>query len=171
MPETIKVVMVDDESDLCFVVKSNLEEKGGYEVVTTSDPNEAEDVIRREQPNIVLLDVVMPQRGGQDIVTSLKKQDDLKKIPIVMVSGKGEMVFDKKKGEFKWMPNNPAAKDRGELPDAKGAEALAEAYGVDDYISKPFTTDLLVQVIGEVLAKYSAKDKDDDDGGIGLGAV
>ncbi len=159
-----KVVMIDDEEDLCFVVKSNLEDNGEFEVVTTSNPNEAEDVIRREKPDVVLLDVVMPERPGQEIVAALRNDKELKKTPIIMVSGKGEMIFDKKKNEFKWLPNNPAAQNRPDLPDAKGAEALAEAYNADDYISKPFNTELLVQVINELLEKLSkAKQKDDDD--------
>ncbi len=163
MPDKVKVVMIDDEPDLCFVVKTNLEGKGDFEAVTTSDPAEAEDVVRRENPAVVLLDVVMPQRPGQEIVASLRKQPDLKAIPIIMVSGKGEMVFDKKKKEFKWMPNNPLVKNRGDLPDAKGAEALAEAYGVDDYISKPFTTELLAQVITEVLERRGKRGKTEEE--------
>jgi len=152
MAEKVKVVMVDDEKDLCFIVKANLEDTGNYEVATTSDPHMAEDVIRREKPDIILLDVVMPGRKGTEVVASLKKENDIKTIPIIMVSGKGEMVYNKKKDEFKWMPNSPLVNDRGNLPDAKGAEALAEAYGVTDYVSKPFTTDLLIEIINEVLA-------------------
>ena len=162
MAEKTKVVLIDDEPDLCFVVKANLEDTGELDVATTSNPQEAEDVVRREKPDIILLDVVMPQRNGVDIVASLKKDSALAKIPIIMVSGKGEMVFDKKKNEFKWMPNNPAAKNRGSLPEAKGAEALAQAYGVADYISKPFQTELLIQVIHEVLEKVRQRDKKSD---------
>ena len=153
MANKTKIVMIDDEADLCFMVKGNLEDTGSFEVVTTSKPQEAEDIIRRENPDLILLDVVMPGRSGQEVVASLKKQNDLKKIPIIMVSGKGEMVFDKRKNEFKWLPNNPMAQSRGKLPDAKGAEALSEAYGVNDYVSKPFNTDLLVQVINDVLER------------------
>lgn len=164
MPEKKKIVMIDDEEDLCFVVKANLEDSGEFEVVTTSDPKQAEEVIRRENPDVVLLDVVMPERPGQDVAAALQKDDALKKIPIIMVSGKGEMIFDKKKNEFKWMPNNPIAKNRPDLPDVKGAEALANAYGVSDYVSKPFNTDLLIQVINDLLEKMSKAKKKDDDG-------
>jgi DNA-binding response OmpR family regulator len=153
MAEKTKILMIDDEQDLCFIVKANLEDTGNFAVVTTSNPLEAEDLIKRERPDLIMLDVVMPKRKGSDIVLSLKKDPDLKKIPIILVSGKGEMIYNKKKDEFKWMPNNPMVKDRGALPEAKGAEALAQAYGVDDYIAKPFTTDLLVEIVNETLAK------------------
>jgi len=151
MPDKIKIVMIDDEEDLCFVVKANLEDSGEFDVITVSNPEEAEGIVEKENPDLVLLDNIMPGRKGADIAVELKNKD--KTLPIIMVSGKGEMVFNKKKEEFKWMPNNPLAKARGDLPDIKSSDALAESYGVEDYISKPFTTELLVDVIKEVLAK------------------
>lgn len=153
MSEKIKIVMIDDEQDLCFIVKANLEDTGNFEVTTTSNPLEAEEVIQRVRPDVILLDVVMPQRKGTDIIASMKKNPGMKAIPVIMVSGKGEMVYNKKKDEFKWMPNNPLVKERGDLPDVKGAEALAQAYGVVDYVSKPFATDLLIEVINQTVAK------------------
>ena len=165
MPEVNKVVMVDDEKDLCAIVKDNLESTHEFSVVTTSNPLEAEAVIRRENPQVILLDMVMPGRKGTEIVAALKKDPALKGIPIIAVSGKGEMVYDKKKDEFKWQPNNPAVKSRGTLPDAKGAEALAKAYEVADYVSKPFTTNVLVDVIKDVLARTSKKTESSTDDG------
>ena len=67
------------------------------------------------------------------------------------------MVFNKRKDEFKWTPNADIVKNRGDIPDAKGAEALAEAYGVEDYVAKPFTTDLLIQVITDVLKRVKKR--------------
>ena len=153
MSDKKKIVMIDDEEDLCVMVKANLEDTGQFEVVTVSNPEEAENVVRQNQPDVILLDVVMPKRKGPDIVQALKKDEATKKIPIIMVSGKGEMIYNKKKSEFKWLPNNPMVKERGQLPEGKSAESLAKAYGVHDYVSKPFTTQLLVDVINEVLSK------------------
>ncbi len=153
MSEKTKIVMVDDESDLCLLVKGNLEETGEFEVVTTADPAQAENLCRSQLPALILLDNVMPGKKGSDIVKALKKDSVTKDIPIVMVSGKGEMIFSKKKGQFQWQPNNPAALARGEIVEGKDPESLARAYGVDDYISKPFTTEVLVQVIKDVLEK------------------
>lgn len=170
MGDKIKIVMIDDEADLCLLVKSNLEDTGEYTVATSTNPETAESFIKQEAPNLLLLDNVMPKRKGGDIVKALKKDPELKRLPIIMVSGKGEMVFDKKKQEFKWMPNNPLTKDRGTLPDVKGAEALSQAYGVDDYVSKPFATELLIEVIKDVLQK-KAKSKPEENPDSGVGAV
>jgi len=133
--------------------------------VTQTDPQQAENTIRQEKPDVVLMDVVMPGRKGTEVVAALKKDPETKKIPIIMVSGKGEMVFNKGKDEFKWVPNSKIVKDRGELPDARGAEALAEAYHVNDYVSKPFTTDLLAQVIEDVLKATKKGGEEKSSGG------
>jgi CheY-like chemotaxis protein len=170
MADKIKVVMIDDEEDLCMVVKANLEDTGEFTVVTNTDPNQAVNFIKQEKPDVVLLDNVMPGKNGADLAKELRaKGAETRRIPLVMVSGKGEMVYNKKKEEFKWMPNNPATKGRGQLPDARSAEALSQAYGVDDYVSKPFTTDLLVDVIKEAVKKYKKTDESEEDSGPGPG--
>lgn len=153
MPEKIKIVMIDDEADLCLLVKGNLEDTKEFEVVTVSDPTQAEAVCVKEKPHIILLDNVMPQKKGAEIAKILKKNEATKAIPIIMVSGKGEMVYSKKKNTFQWLPNNPMAQGRGQIAEGKDPEALSRAYGVEDYVSKPFMTDLLIQVIKEVLER------------------
>src|SRR3989344_683866 len=102
MAEKIKIVMIDDEMDLCMLVKANLESNGNYEVAVTSNPQDAENFVRAQKPDIILLDNVMPVRKGSEIAASLKKSPDTKNIPIVVVSGKGEMVYNKKKNQFQW---------------------------------------------------------------------
>lgn len=153
MADKIKVVMIDDEEDLCLMVKDNLEDTGEFEVATCSNPAQAVDFVAAQAPALILLDVVMPNVKGPEILEALKKNEDTKRIPIIMVSGKGEMVYNKKKHDFKWVPNSQIVQERGELPDLKGAEALAEAYGAQDYVSKPFATEMLVEVIKDVLQR------------------
>ena len=153
MSDKVKVVVIDDEPDYCEYIKEKLEAIGEYEVTTTSAPEQAEQVIRQVMPAIILLDIVMPTRKGTDVIAALKKTDDLKRIPIIVVSGKGEMVFNKKKHDFQWSPNSKIVQGRGPLPDARTAEALAEAYKANDYLAKPFAVDVLVQIMNDVLAK------------------
>ena len=157
MPAKKKVVAIDDAAEVCMLIKEILEGTGEFEVTTTSDPMQAENVIRQVMPDIILVDIVMPKRRGVEVIAAIKKDETIKRIPIVVVSGKGEMVFDKKKHIFHWQPNNPAVKDRGTLPEAKSAEALAQAYGVSDYVAKPFTTPILLEVINENIAKAQKK--------------
>ncbi|MFH1360787.1 MAG: response regulator [Candidatus Omnitrophota bacterium] len=153
MSEKKKIVMIDDEPDLCLLVKGNLEETGEFNVVTHSDPLTAEALIQQEKPDLVLLDNVMKGKKGSEIAQALKKKDETKEIAIIMVSGKGEMVYSRKRDQFQWLPNNPMAQSRGEIVEGKDPQVLSTAYGVDDYVSKPFTTDLLIEVINDVLKK------------------
>ena len=80
-----------------------------------------------------------------------------------MVSGRGEMVYHKKKDTFKWEPNRRVVAERGDLPEGRSAESLSEAYGVDDYIAKPFSTELLIQVIEDVLERKRQNSKSQDE--------
>ena len=157
MGEKSKILFIDDEPDLCLLVKGNLEETKEFDVITSTDPLQVEALCQREKPDLLLLDNIMPARKGSDIVKALKKNEETKQIPVIMISGKGEMVFSKKKGQFQWLPNNPAVRDRGDIVVGKDPEELSKAYGVDDYISKPFTTELLIQVIKDVLKKAMKK--------------
>jgi len=170
MADKVRIVMIDDEPELCLLVKSNLEDTGEFEVTTTSDPLTAENLCLQQKPDLILLDNVMPGKKGEEIAKSLKKNPETKRIPIIVVSGKGEMIYDKKKKQFQWQPSNPMAKQRGKIIDEKSPERAAAAYGVEDYISKPFTTELLVEVIKGVLerCKKSASDEDEEPG---VGAV
>ena len=153
MGNKTKILVIDDEIDFCMLMKANLEETGEFEVVFSDKPKEAEDLTEQEKPDVILLDNVMPQRKGSEIVEGIRKRPAIKDIPIIMVSGRGEMVYDKNKDQFRWRPDNPVVRDRGDIVEGKNYKNLSEIYGVDDYISKPFTTDILVQVIDEVLGK------------------
>ncbi len=147
----LKILCIDDEPDLLAMMKEKLDATGEFTVTTSTDPKNAENLVKEIQPDLILLDNIMPGRNGSDIAKQLKKKDsEFRRIPIIIVSGKGEFVYQRKSHEFKWMPNNPIVKTRGPLPDVRGAEALAKAFGVDDYVAKPFTMEVLIQVIKEV---------------------
>ena len=153
MSDKVKIVVIDDEPDYCVYLKEKLEAAGDFEITTSSDPQKAEEIIRQVIPALILLDIVMPTRKGSEGIAALKNTDDSKRIPIIVVSGKGEMVFNKKKHDFQWSPNSKIVQGRGPLPDARTAEALAEAYKANDYLAKPFAVDVLVQIMNDVLAK------------------
>jgi len=164
MADKIKLLMVDDEKDLTMIMKSNLEFSGKFEVVASNDPLNVEALVEAEKPEVILLDVVMPQRKGSDIALALKQNPQTQHIPIIMVSGRGDMVYHKKQDTFKWEPNRRVVAERGSLPEGRSAETLSEAYGVDDYIAKPFATELLIQVIEEVLEKKRKNSEPQEEG-------
>ena len=153
MGQPLKVVLIDDELDFCQLVRENLEEGGEYKVITCSEPAQAVSVVKSEMSDLVLIDEVMPIHKGHEIIQALRKDPQTTGIPIIMISGRGEMVYDKRHHGFKWTPNTSLVRDRGNMPDTKSAEKLAVHYGVDDFIAKPFTTDILIEIISGVMSR------------------
>jgi len=62
MGQKTKVIVIDDEDDICFLVRERLKRSGKYEVVTTTDPFEGEKLCKQIKPDLILLDVVMPEK-------------------------------------------------------------------------------------------------------------
>ena len=154
MDEKKKVLIIDDDQGVCLVVQHALEATGEFVVIASNDIQAAESLCVREQPNLLLLDNIFPgSKRGSDVVKILKGKEETKNIPIIILSGKGEMIYSPKKQKFDWLPNNPVAKSRGEIVEGKDPAVLAKAYGVDDYIAKPFTNEILLEVIRDVLKK------------------
>ena len=83
---TAKVMMIDDEPITLDVLQGFLEEAGYRNFVLTSEPAEALTLIARERPDVVMLDLMMPQVSGFDIMQALRAQPDLALIPIIMLT-------------------------------------------------------------------------------------
>jgi len=162
-----RILLIDDEEDYCAIVKANIEDSGPYNVVTLSDPEKAEETIEREQPHLILLDNVMPKRNGSEIVKALKVKPETRRIPIIMLSGKGEMVFDKDKETYRWEPNTPLIKHRGEKTSAIGPGELARTYNVNLYLAKPFSTEILIEKIKMILTEVIQKKIGEEEDALG----
>jgi CheY-like chemotaxis protein len=89
MPKT--VLVVDDEPDALDFVKEVLETEG-FEVITASDGSKGLDTMRKEKPDLVFLDVQMPVMDGFQVFQEMKRDDELKAIPVVMLTGIREKV-------------------------------------------------------------------------------
>ena len=81
-----KIVIIDDEEDFCFFIKRNLEATGKFEVKVSSNPKEGLKLAQSAHPDLVLLDILMPELSGTQIAEILKNSDDTKDIPIVFVT-------------------------------------------------------------------------------------
>ena len=80
-----KILIADDEPDVRNLAKRILK-RAGYQVVTASNGVEAEEKTESELPDVVLLDVVMPRKGGFDVCRTIKGQDKTRFIPVIMFS-------------------------------------------------------------------------------------
>jgi len=81
-----KVLIIDDEVAFTNVVKLTLEGKEGYEVCVENDPRMAVATARKFWPDIIVLDVVMPELDGGEVHTQLKADPVLKHIPIIFLT-------------------------------------------------------------------------------------
>jgi CheY-like chemotaxis protein len=81
-----KVLVVDDDDNTRRFLTVALEENG-YEAVTAADGEEGYEKIREEAPDLILLDVMMPKKTGFSLFKQLRKDDDYKDIPVIMLTG------------------------------------------------------------------------------------
>lgn len=122
--EMARVLVVDDEKDIVELVKYNLE-KEGIKVSTASNGFDALNVIHKSAPDLILLDIMMPQLDGLEVCRRLKKDDALRDIPIIFLTAKSEEV-DK---------------------------ILGLEMGGDDYITKPFSVRELIARVKAVIRR------------------
>lgn len=112
------VMVIEDEEALCLVLKYNLE-KAGFEVKIVTNGNKALAEVEEHLPSVILLDWMLPEISGLDIAKLIRSKPDIKNIPIIMLTAKGE-----------------------EEDKIKGLSA-----GADDYVTKPFSIpELLARV-------------------------
>ena len=81
-----KILVVDDEADVRRFLTAVLE-KRGYETLTAADGREAYEIAERERPDLIILDLMMPNQSGTDFYRRLMKHRELSVTPIIVVSG------------------------------------------------------------------------------------
>jgi DNA-binding response OmpR family regulator len=84
-----RILLVDDANTILMIEKMILS-RGPYELVTAHDGLEAVELVRRERPNLILLDLMMPRMDGLEVLRELRKDLDGSPIPIIMVTTRGE---------------------------------------------------------------------------------
>ena len=82
------VLMIDDESNSRKLVKLLLEREG-YRVLTASNGEEGIILAKVEQPDVILLDILMPKVNGYEALRRLREDQDMQSIPVIMVTAKG----------------------------------------------------------------------------------
>lgn len=119
-----KIVIIEDEPDILEVLSYNLRREG-FEILTASDGAVGLNLVKREQPDLVLLDLMLPGMDGVEICTAIKKFPETQNTLLIMVTAKGE----------------------------ESDIVLGLGVGADDYISKPFSPKELVARVKAVLRR------------------
>ena len=84
-----KILAVDDEKHIVRLVQVNLE-RAGFEVVTANDGKEALQKVKDEQPDLVVLDVMMPYMDGFEVLQNLRRNPETAEIPVIMLTAKAQ---------------------------------------------------------------------------------
>jgi DNA-binding response OmpR family regulator len=122
------VLIVDDDPDMVETVGMMLESKG-YEVGKAYDGIEGEESIRKRQPDLVVLDVMMPRKNGYVLCAELKKNAKTKDIPIILLTAVGEAVRT-----------------------TTYSHADGKAMEAEDYIPKPVDPQVLIESIERLVS-------------------
>jgi len=119
-----KILVIEDEKDIADLVTYNLK-NSGFHVLVAQDGQKALEIARREHPDLVLLDLMLPRMDGTEVCKFLKRDETTREIPIIMLTAKA-----------------------GEIDRIVGLEL-----GAEDYITKPFSPRELVLRVRAVLRR------------------
>jgi len=133
-----KILLIDDEKDFCFFVKGNLENTGEFEVIATTSGKEGIKLACREKPDLILLDLNMPETSGDEVAQILYGRPETKAIPIVFLTA---LITE----------------------DEVGSERMANIGG-KRFIAKPIATKDLIANIKKILGIKNATSQSRENG-------
>jgi len=119
------ILVVDDEKDLLDLIEYNLR-KEGFDVLKAENGEEGIQIAKEKNPDLVLLDIMMPKMDGLEAVEIMRKDDTLKNIPIIFLTARSD-----------------------EKTEVEGLDK-----GGDDYITKPISTTKLISRIKAVMRRF-----------------
>ena len=119
-----KILVIDDSKVIRMRVRDMLPE-GDFEVLEAKDGLEGLNLIRQERPNLIMLDFLLPRLSGWEVFQELQQDDELRSIPLVIMSGRKEEVTDK----------------------------MTEPFEFFEFIEKPFETHQLQGAIRSAISK------------------
>jgi DNA-binding response OmpR family regulator len=122
------VLVIDDSPTILKVVQLVLS-KAGFHINTAADGEQGVASAREQRPDLILLDFVMPRMNGYQVCRALAADAELRDIPVVLMSAKGDQV----------------------------GERFVKVMGIVDYITKPFSPEAITAVVTHTVAKYRKK--------------
>jgi two-component system alkaline phosphatase synthesis response regulator PhoP len=124
-----RILIADDEPDILEIISFNLRNEG-YETYTARDGNEALEVAKQAKPDLIILDVMMPNRNGMEVCKILRSQQDFQQTLIIFLTALND-----------------------ELSHVKGLE-----YGADDYLTKPVSPKILLSKVNSLFRRLAKPD-------------
>jgi len=128
-----QILIIEDDKHISKLVKYNLE-KAGYDCTVADDGEEAVNILSKERPDLIILDIMLPEMDGFELCRVIKQDVKLKSLPIIMLTAKGEEV------------------DR----------IVGLELGADDYVVKPFSPRELILRIKIILKRGKSEESSKD---------
>ena len=126
-----KILIADDEPDILEIIQYNLQAEG-YDVITAKNGDEAIDKAKKNQPDLIILDIMMPGKNGIDVCNILRMQPAFKDTLIIFLSALSD-----------------------EQTEIRGLET-----GADDYLTKPISPKILVSKVNALFRRLNKEDND-----------
>ena len=126
-----RLLIVDDEPELVLLMQVRLK-ASGYETLPATDGQSALEIAKKEKPDLIILDIMLPKMDGYKVCALLKKDARYAKIPIILFTA------------------------RAQADDMK----MGEEVGADAYITKPYDPQVLLAKIGELIEKAEEQSKE-----------
>ncbi|MCW8932132.1 MAG: response regulator [Gammaproteobacteria bacterium] len=121
---TKKILVVDDEVVLTKMVKMNLERTGNYEVQTVNEGLKALQVAREFRPDLIFMDVMMPDMSGDEVIAEIREDPNLSTIPYVFMTA---------------------------IVSKTETEEMGSTIGGNEFLAKPVKTEELIKTIERIL--------------------
>ena len=119
-----RVLLIEDEPNIIEAIRFILS-RDGWHVHTHSDGRTALDAIRQREPDLVVLDVMLPNRSGFDILSDLRSAPETKDLPVLMLTARGQ----------------------------KKDKELAERLGASRFMTKPFSNGEVLETVRELVGQ------------------
>ncbi|MBC8460735.1 MAG: response regulator [Deltaproteobacteria bacterium] len=135
-----KILIIDDESDSISFIGTILEDNG-YDYISADNGVEGLELTRKEMPDLILLDLIMPEKSGITMFQELKRDPDLSHIPVVVVSGVSQVTgvdFKNFTSKLKAVGENGSDENTFAAPDG--------------FVEKPIDPREMIEVINDILS-------------------
>ena len=130
-PDELKILVVDDEQEVLNLIRLSLE-PAGFRVLRTSKPEEGLSLALIEQPDLLLLDLMMPGLDGFELLRRIRRHPELEEMPVIVISAQASTVDHQRMLQL--------CQPTDEM--------------VDAYLGKPFDPAYLLQTVKDVLVKH-----------------
>lgn len=130
-PDELKILVIDDDQDTLNLLRLSLE-PAGFRVLRTTKPEEGLALALREQPDMLILDLMMPKLDGLELLRRVRRHPKLEKVPVIVVSARVCTPTQQRMVQV----------------------SQAQADTIDAYIGKPFTPADLLKTVKRVLIKH-----------------